>query len=139
MPQSANRQSHHYPAVAYAEFDSPIDALIALGIPRDEAQETLVATWSATYANHHTAVITATHTEQQYLIAALHLPSTRWAACKVFLEKAWSTPREVERRMGQLFKHHARECKSTGAFSLTLTPHEIALLTTQTFTNADIR
>ena len=35
----------YFPAVICAEYDSPIDALIGLHIPQDEAQDLMAASW----------------------------------------------------------------------------------------------
>lgn len=126
---------HYFPAVACAEFDSPIDALVALGVPRDEACDMLVAAWPANRTEGANELIMASVYGGR-AVAVLHLPTSRWAACKVFLEEVCPTPQAAERRMGKLLKRSTRSALNvTGLFSLQVSAHHKTRW--PTFTNAD--
>jgi hypothetical protein len=102
-----NRLSKHretyFPAVICAEYDSPIDALIGLRVPQDEAMDLVTAAWSG----EQTRCVLA-RVDGGRRVAAILLPNGRWAACNAFVEQVCATPREAERRLKKLAKRGQR-------------------------------
>jgi len=89
----------YFPAVICAEYESPIDALIGMHVPQDEAMDLVAAAWAA----GETKCVLAS-VDGGRRVAAILLPGGRWAACNAFIEDACTTPREAERRLGKLLK-----------------------------------
>ncbi|MES2771986.1 MAG: hypothetical protein V4623_08425 [Pseudomonadota bacterium] len=92
-PESSHPVSVAYVlAVVEAELDSPLDALLLLGVPQHEAMALLVASWtgpsttpSPTPAVHQAeqGVPIFARLNNQRWVAVLYLPRGRWAACKI--------------------------------------------------------
>ena len=99
----ADTDCAYYPAIVCAEYDSPIDALIGLCVPHDEAMNLVVAFWRSAGNSSLLATLDGGRT-----VAALRTPAGRWAACNAFLEHAGSTPREAERQLHKLLKRGRR-------------------------------
>jgi len=97
MKECLNEQ--YFPAVICAEYDSPIDALVGMHVPQDEAMDLVAAAWEAGEAKCVLASV-----DGGRCVAAILLPGGRWAACNAFVEDACATPREAERRLGKLLK-----------------------------------
>lgn len=89
----------YFPAVICAEYDSPIDALIGMHVPQDEAMDLVAAAWAAGGAKCVLAFV-----DGGRCVAAILLPGGRWAACNAFVEDACTTRSEAERRLGRLLK-----------------------------------
>lgn len=89
----------YFPAVVCAEYDSPIDALIGLHVPQDEAMDLVAVSW----AEGSAACVLASVDGGRH-VAAILLPEGRWAACNAFVEHACATRQEAERRLGKLLK-----------------------------------
>ena len=89
----------YFPAILCAEFDSPIDALVALCVPHDEAMALVAASWSN--APDESLIATIDGGRQ---VAALPTPDGRWAACHAFLDHATSSRQDAERRLKKLLK-----------------------------------
>lgn len=89
----------YFPAVICTIHDSPIDALIGLHVPQDEAMDLVAAAW----AGESAACVLAT-VDGGRSVAAIRLPDGRWAACNAFVDEACSTRREAERRLQKLLK-----------------------------------
>jgi hypothetical protein len=100
-------------ALVRAEYDSPIDALLALGVPRDEAMDLVAASWCGSAAD---CIVTVVHGGRS--VAVLSLPARRWAACNVFQGKVCATPHEAERRLERLLRRGRPDY--VGMFSLQL-------------------
>lgn len=95
----------------------------------------LVAAWPANRTEGANELIMASVYGGR-AVAVLHLPTSRWAACKVFLEEVCPTPQAAERRMGKLLKRSTRSALNvTGLFSLQVSAHHKTRW--PTFTNAD--
>jgi hypothetical protein len=89
----------YFPAIVCLVCDSPIDALVALCVRREEA--TLLVT--ASRAGGGAECIMATlHGGRP--IAVLRTPEGRWAACNAFLDEIFATPQEADRRLDRLLK-----------------------------------
>jgi hypothetical protein len=88
-----------YPAIVRDWFVSPIDALVALGVPGDEATDLVTASWHT----HAVGSLVAT-TYGGRPVAVVPLPDGRWAACNVFFDTLCATQPEAERRLGRLLK-----------------------------------
>jgi hypothetical protein len=88
-----------FPAIVCTVCDSPIDALVALCVPRAEAMMLFTASWRS----GETECIMATlHGGRP--IAVIHTPEGRWAACNAFLDEFFATPQEAGRRLDRLLK-----------------------------------
>lgn len=105
--------SRYSSALVRAEYDSPIDALLALGVPRDEAMDLVAASWRGSTAD---CIVTVVHGGRS--VAVLPLPARRWAACNVFQGKVCATPHEAERRLARLLRRGRQDY--VGMFSLQL-------------------
>jgi len=104
MKSIENPQAPRYfPAIVCVECDSPIDALVALCIPRDEATDLVAASWSGEESRCVMATVDGGRS-----IAALRTPDGRWAACNAFPEPCYATHREAERQLQKLLKRGRR-------------------------------
>jgi hypothetical protein len=93
---------YFFPAVLRSEHDSPIDALVALGVPREECMELVAACWHrASHDPGHSLLATV---DGGRAVAVLPLTDGRWAACNAFPEQACSSRQEAARRAGKLAK-----------------------------------
>ncbi|WP_291993717.1 hypothetical protein [Candidatus Accumulibacter sp. ACC003] len=102
MNPSAKLAAHAYfPAIVCAEHDSPIDALVGLCVPRDEAMNLVTASWTDGAANCLMAIVAGGRT-----VVVLRTPERRWAACNAFCADLHATPQEAYRRLLQLLKRH---------------------------------
>lgn len=95
--------TRYFPAIVCAEFDSPIDALISLCVPQDEAMDLVAASWRDGQPSSIVATIDGGRE-----VAALRMPDGRWAACNAFLDYACTTPSEAERKLQKLLKRGRR-------------------------------
>ena len=93
----------YFPAILCVECDSPIDALVALCIPREEATDLVAASWR----NEESGCIMAT-VDGGRSVAALRTPEGRWAACNAFTEPSYATRSEAERQLQKLLKRGRR-------------------------------
>ena len=89
----------YFPAVISSVFDSPLDALIGLHVPQDEAQDLVTAAWFDREAECVLASI-----DGGRHVAAIRQPNGRWAACNAFPDESCTTRREAERRLQKLLK-----------------------------------
>lgn len=89
----------YFPAIVCIVCDSPIDALVALCVPRNEAMELVTASWRGREAGCILATL-----DGGRRIAVLPTPDGRWAACNAFLDEVFATPQEAGRRLEQLLK-----------------------------------
>ncbi len=106
--KETSARHYYFPAILCAEFDSPIDALLSLQVPQDEVMNLVAATWSAADA----ACVLATVDGGRH-VAALRLPSGRWAACNAYLDQCCASPRDAERRLQKLVRRGRRGCVVT--------------------------
>ncbi|MDR1367660.1 MAG: hypothetical protein LBJ76_02955 [Candidatus Accumulibacter sp.] len=90
----SNLKKRYLAAVVLAEFDSPIDALISLHVPTDEARDVVNASWRADPADCFVCSIDGGRG-----VAAIRTPEGRWAACHVFSGSPCATRAEAERRL----------------------------------------
>jgi hypothetical protein len=93
------RREIYFPAVICAEYDSPIDALVSLHVPQDEAMDLVTAAW----VNGRARCVLARVDGGRH-VGAILLPNGRWAACNAFVGQVCATPREAERRLKKLAK-----------------------------------
>ena len=94
---------HYFPAILCIECDSPIDALVALCVPRDEAMDLVAASWWGDESGSESVAILAT-VDGGRRVAAVRTPQGRWAACHAFVDHACATRGEAERQLGKLLK-----------------------------------
>ena len=102
-PANEPRTRRYFPAILCVECDSPIDALLALHVPQDEAMDLVAAAWADGRAR---CVLARVDGGRQ--VAAILLPGGRWAACNAFAGQLCATPREAERRLEKLLKQGRR-------------------------------
>ena len=98
-----------FPCLICAEFDSPIDALISLCVPLDEARDLVAA--SCLFGLHgelNGAPCLITQINGGRAVAALRTPHGRWAACNAFLHQAKTSQSEAERVLNTLLKRGRR-------------------------------
>ena len=93
----------YFPAILCVECDSPIDALVALCIPRDEAMDLVAASWRSEESGCVMATVDGGRS-----VAALRTAEGRWAACNAFLEPCYATRREAEQQLQKLLKRGRR-------------------------------
>ncbi|SBT08442.1 conserved hypothetical protein [Candidatus Accumulibacter aalborgensis] len=93
----------YFPAIVCTEHDSPIDALVALCVPRDEATDLVAASWAA---GRSSCLVTALDGGRPVVV--LRTPDGRWAACNAFFGDLCSTPEEAARRLSRLLKRRRR-------------------------------
>ena len=91
-----------FPAVICAEYDSPIDALIGLHVPQDEAGDLVAASWREEGEEAVACILAAVDGGRN--VAAIRLPNGRWAACNAFIGEACRSRAEAERRLSKLLK-----------------------------------
>lgn len=89
----------YFPAIVCIVCDSPIDALVALCVPRDEAMALVTASWGESEAG---CIVATLHGGRP--IAVLPTPEGRWAGCNAFLDEFFATPQEAGRRLDKLLK-----------------------------------
>ena len=89
----------YFPAIVCTVCDSPIDALVALCVPRDEAMDLVAASWGKDGAACIVAMLDGGRP-----VAVLPTPEGRWAACNAFLDSLAPTPEEASRRLKKLLK-----------------------------------
>ena len=89
----------YFPAIVCVECDSPIDALLALCVPRDEAMALVAASWRECAAG---CIVTTLDGGRP--VAVLPTSDGRWAACNAFLDDVCATPGEAQRRLLRLLK-----------------------------------
>ena len=89
----------YFPAILCAEFDSPIDALVSLCVPQDEARDLVAASWRDGGVSCVVSTLAGGRA-----VAALRTTEGRWAACNAFLDYCSSTPGEAERQLKKLLK-----------------------------------
>lgn len=91
--------SGYFPAIVCMVCDSPIDALVALCVRRDEATMLFTA---ALHGGNAGCIVATLHGGRP--IAALLTPEGRWAACNAFLDELHATPQQAGRRLERLLK-----------------------------------
>lgn len=111
-PMEECLSKRYFPAVICAEYESPIDALIGLHVPQDEAMDLVAASWAEGGGKCVLATV-----DGGRCVAAILLPGGRWAACNAFVEEACTTEREAERRLGKLLKRGKKGAVGTMAGS----------------------
>ena len=104
-------KSSYFPALLCTLCDSPIDALVALCVPRDEAMDLVAASWNSVQPSDQpsdqTTCLLAT-LDGGRTVAALRTEQGRWAACHAFHELACTTRRDAERALSKLLKRGRR-------------------------------
>jgi hypothetical protein len=93
----------YFPAIVRVECDSPIDALVALRIPRHEAMDLFVASWTEVESNCLVAIL-----EGGRPVVVMRTPEGRWAACNAFLSDLCASREEADRRLRKLLKRRRR-------------------------------
>ena len=95
----------YFPAIVCAEFDSPVDALIGVHVPQDEALDLVMASWHDGPAECVLACV-----DGGRAVAAIRMESGRWAACNAFPEQGGPSRAEAERRLKKILKRGRRGC-----------------------------
>lgn len=89
----------YFPVIVRDEHDSPIDALVAACVPRQEALNLVAASWAAGDSGCLVANVDGGRP-----VVVLRTPAGRWAACNAYVANLYSTPQQADRRLGQLLK-----------------------------------
>ncbi len=89
----------YFPAIVCAEYDSPIDALIGMHVPQDEAMDLVAAAWHGKEAECVLASV-----DGGRAVAAIRMLDGRWAGCNAFPEQASTTRSEAERLLKKIVK-----------------------------------
>lgn len=97
-----NADLYYFPAVIRSEHDSPIDALVALGVPRDESMELVAASWN------QPGLSLLTQVDGGRPVVVLPLGGGRWAACNAYPEQSCREANEAARRAEKLAKRGRR-------------------------------
>ena len=93
----------YFPAILRVECDSPIDALVAASIPRQEAMDLVAASWGN---SEPSCLIAATDGGRPVVV--LRTPEGRWAACNAFLDHLCATYEEADRSLSKVLKRNHR-------------------------------
>ncbi|QWT46574.1 hypothetical protein [Azospira inquinata] len=93
----------YFPAVCRSLHHSPVDALVALGVPRDECLDLVTSSWGGSEDRALLAWIDGGRP-----VAALARPGGLWAACNAYLEYASPDPGEAARRLAKVLKRGRR-------------------------------
>ncbi len=91
--------SGYFPAIVCVVCDSPIDALVALCVRREEATALVGASWRDSSGGNLVATL---HGGRQ--VAIFPTPDGRWAGCNAFMDELFATPQEADRKLDQLLK-----------------------------------
>ena len=104
MNMTKRDHTHRYfPAVAFAEHDSPIDALVGACVPRAEAMDLVAASW----IDGETDALLAT-LDGGRPIVILRTGNGRWAVCQAFLDEQCATSEEAGQRLARRLKRRER-------------------------------
>ncbi len=101
MPKHSN--DLFFPAIVCGQFDSPIDALVSLCVPHDEAMDLVASSWRGDAAAGAASCLVAT-LDGGRSVAALRGEDGRWAACNAFLDHACASRGEAERQLKKLLR-----------------------------------
>jgi hypothetical protein len=104
MNSSVEPSGHGYfPAIVRVERDSPIDALVALCVPRHEAMNLVAASWAASASGCLLATLDGGRS-----VVVLRTAEGRWAACNAYLGLLSATHQEADLRLRKLLKRRDR-------------------------------
>lgn len=92
----------YFPAVVRSEHHSAVDALVALGVPRDETMDLVAASWGRPEESLVAWV------DGGRAVAAIPVAPGCWVACNAFLEKSSPARSEAERELGKVLKRGKR-------------------------------
>jgi hypothetical protein len=122
---AAPERSAYFPAIIIAVFDSPLDALVALTVPRDEALDIVVASWPVLARRAAGNALAAeegidvgsddapaiiAHIQGGRCVAVLPTAAGRWAACNAFLDPPCHTRVDAERLLARLLRGRRVGC-----------------------------
>lgn len=100
----------YFPAIIRGVYYSPIDALLWLCVPHDEAMSLVEASWRANVGLQKAPLSIVASVDGGRAVAAVYLGALQWAACNAFLEPVCRTRVEAERRLQKLVKGARRGC-----------------------------
>lgn len=92
-------QHGYFPAILCVVCDSPIDALVALCVRRDEAIRLVAA---ARFQGEILCLLTELHGGRP--IVVLPMPDGRWAACNAYVNEYFATPEGAQKRLDELLR-----------------------------------
>lgn len=98
-PAPLSQSFGYFPAILCMVCDSPVDALVALCVRRDEAMRLVAASWQDGEAVCMVAIL---HGGRP--VAVMRTPEGRWAACNAFFEEFFATPEAAGRRLAKMLK-----------------------------------
>ncbi|MQY52122.1 hypothetical protein GH865_04160 [Rhodocyclus tenuis] len=94
----------YLPLIIRAEYDSPVDALVALTVPRDEALDLVVASWGLG------SDLILARIDGGRCVAAAASDGGRWLACNAFPEPPCHSRLAAEHYLQRLLKGPRRGC-----------------------------
>ena len=109
-------QRYYFPAIVCSEHDSPLDALLALCVARDEVMDLVVAAWlsgadgGAGGESGGGIECIVAQADGGRDVAALRSPQGRWLACNAFLDSCCATLFDAERALSKRQKRGRRGC-----------------------------
>ena len=105
-----NRERRYFPAVICSEHDSPIDALLALRVAREEVMELVAAACLAGEAAGDGVACVVAQADGGRDVAAVRDAHGRWLACNAFLDSCCATAFDAERALAKRRKRGRRGC-----------------------------
>ena len=106
----ANLQRRYFPALICSEHDSPIDALLALCVARDEVMDLVTAACLAGEAGGEGVACVVAQADGGRDVAALRAAHGRWLACNAFVDSCCATAFDAERALDKRRKRGRRGC-----------------------------
>lgn len=98
----------YFPAIICSEHDSPVDALLALCVARDEVMDLVVAAWPGDAGEGAACLVAKVDGGRD--VAALRTAQGRWLACNAFLDGGCATRSDAERALRKRLKGGRRGC-----------------------------
>lgn len=95
----------YFAAIVCIVCDSPVDALVALCVRREEA---MMLVHAARHGGEPGCIVALLHGGRP--VAVVLTPEGRWAACNAFLDEIFATPQEAGRRLDRLLRRGRRGC-----------------------------
>lgn len=95
----------YFAAIVCSVCDSPVDALVALCVRRDEA---MMLVHAARGGGEPRCIVALLYGGRP--VAVVLTPEGRWAACNAFLDEIFATPQEAGRRLDRLLRRGRRGC-----------------------------
>ncbi len=103
-------ERRYFPAIICSEHDSPIDALLALYVARDEVMELVAAACLAGEAAGQGVECIVVQADGGRDVAAVRGAHGRWLACNAYLDSCCATRFDAERALDKRRKRGRHGC-----------------------------